>query len=292
MKYKFYQIDVFTEKALGGNPLAVFVDAKGLTSETMQKVAREMNLSETTFVLPSTNSQADFDIKIFTPTKEIPFAGHPTIGTAHILYEINKIKASQPTTTFNMGAGLINVSQERDYFFMNHPQPKFGDPFPSLNQVAKALSIKPSQISSNYPIQKVSTGFPAILVPVIELETMKHIQINNQELEKLFQDVDMLYVFSCDSVNLTPNVRVRAFAPFIGIPEDPATGSVAGALGAYFLKHQVLNEPYNEIIRIEQGHEMGRPSLLQVKAELINGNSYKIKVGGKSKTVIEGWLTL
>ncbi len=291
MKYKFYQIDVFSEKALGGNPLAVFVDAVGLNDETMQRIAREMNLSETTFVFPATDSKADFDIKIYTPNKEIPFAGHPTIGTAHILHEIKKINVSK-TTTFKMGAGLIKVSQEGNAFFMNHPQPKFGPPFPSMDQVAKALSLKPSQIHTKYPIQLVSTGFPAILVPIKNMEGIKNIQINHQKLENLLQDVDMLYAFTCDSEILHPSVYVRGFAPFIGIPEDPATGSVAGALGAYFLKHQVIVKPFNEIINIQQGYDIGRPSILKVKAELIEEKYFKIKVGGKSITVIEGWLSL
>ncbi len=292
MKYNFYQVDVFTDLALEGNPLAVFIDGSGLNPATMLKIAREMNLSETTFLLPSSDPEADFDLKIFTPGAEIPFAGHPTIGTAHVLFETGKMNSSKDAVTFKMGVGNIRVTRHEKSFFMKQPEAKFEAPCPVLDRLAETLSLDSSAICTEWPIQVVSTGFPALLIPLKSLELIRRIQLKTHLLQGILQDTGMLYAFTLETEAPESTVHARAFAPSLGIPEDPATGSVAGALGAYLAKHQIIEEKKFGRIQIEQGYEMGRPSLIQVVVGQKDGVISKIEVGGKSRILIEGILTL
>ena len=172
MNYSFYQIDVFTNTPFSGNPLAVFFDVEGLSSLTMQGIAKEMNLSETTFVLPPGHMPADFSVKIFTPEKEIPFAGHPTIGTAHILRETGRVISGDHSIKLSMKAGIITVTQGLidNLLFMDQPLPEYLPVLDCAEIIGNVLSIPTSSIKlSGYPIQIVSTGLPVILVPVLSL---------------------------------------------------------------------------------------------------------------------------
>jgi len=290
MKYTYYQVDVFTDQALAGNPLGVFVDGSKLDTATMLKIAREMNLSETAFLLPASDPEADFDLRIFTPGKEIPFAGHPTIGTAHVLFETGKMGPSKDAVTFKMGVGNIRVSRNEDAFFMAQPAAQFEAPCPMPDRLAEALSLDSSAFCAEWPIQVVTTGFPALLVPLTGLDLIRRVQLKTHLLNDVLQGTDMIYAFTLETEAPESTVHARAFAPFIGIPEDPATGSVAGALGAYLARHQIIAEPNH--IQIEQGYEMGRPSQIQVKVDQKDGVISGIEVGGKSRIVIEGVLTL
>ena len=256
----------------------------------MLKIAREMNLSETTFLLPASNPEADFDLRIFTPGKEIPFAGHPTIGTAHVLFATGEMDPSRDTVTFKMGVGNIRVSRLEKSFFMAQPAAQFEAPCPMPDRLAEALSLDSSAFCAEWPIQVVSTGFPALLVPLRSLDLIRRVQLKTHLLNDVLQGTDMIYAFTLETEAPESTVHARAFAPFIGIPEDPATGSVAGALGAYLAEHQIIAEPGR--IQIEQGYEMGRPSLIQVKVDQKEGVISGIEVGGKSRIVIEGALTL
>ena len=286
MGMRFYQVDVFTDRVFGGNPLAVFPEPEGLSEAVHLQIAREMNLSETTFVYPPANPGADFKIRIFTPGKEVPFAGHPTLGTAHILWETGKIASEKDTVILEMGAGLIKVSKMPKGLFMEQPLPEFGATFGARDKVAEALSIAPGEIDGRFPIQTVSTGFPALYVPLTHLAAVEGVELNLPVLREVLGDLDMIYVFTGETLEAT--VHSRAFAPFIGIPEDPATGSAAGALGAYLVHHQVIDglDPSN--IVIEQGFEIQRPSAIHVKVEEAGGKFHSIQVGGKSITVFEG----
>jgi trans-2,3-dihydro-3-hydroxyanthranilate isomerase len=292
MKKAFYQVDVFTEHPLGGNPLAVFVEGEGLSDDLMLKVAREMNLSETTFLLPPSHPEADFDLRIFTPGKEIPFAGHPTIGTAHILWETGRIPPDQSTLVLKMGVGNIKVSRGERGLFMTQPPARFNQPYPSPVDVAQSISLPLSALNETFPIEEVSTGFPALLVPVKNIKNMQSLELNLPALKKILGDIDMIYVFTLETLQPDSTVHVRSFAPFIGITEDPATGSVAGAMAAYLVEHEIISEDQYSGIVIEQGFEMGRPSLIQGAVEKTEGKVTSIQVGGQSTTVIEGWLTL
>jgi trans-2,3-dihydro-3-hydroxyanthranilate isomerase len=288
MGQKFYQVDVFTDRVFGGNPLAVFPEPGNLKEADHLQIAREMNLSETTFVYPPENPEADYRIRIFTPGKEIPFAGHPTLGTAYILWETGKADSARNSMILEMGAGLITVSKRQNNLFMEQPLPNFGATLETVDKVAEALSIDPNDIDSRFPLQIVSTGFPALYVPLTNLKVVQNVELNLSVLREVLGNVDMIYVFTGEPLESSSTVHSRAFAPFIGIQEDPATGSAAGALGAYLAHHKVIENLDLSAIVIEQGFEMNRPSHIQVSVEEANGEIRPIQVGGQAITVLEG----
>lgn len=288
MRQKFYQVDVFTDRVFGGNPLAVFVGPGDMNEATHLEIAREMNLSETTFVYPPENPKADFKVRIFTPGKEIPFAGHPTLGTAHILWETEKISSASESVILELNAGLVKVTRSQENLFMDQPLPDFGDLVGAVDQVAEALSIDPSEIDSRFPLQIVSTGFPALYVPLTSLSAIQRVELNFTVLREILGGVDMIYVFTGETREPESTVHSRAFAPFIGIPEDPATGSAAGALGAYLVRHKVIGNLDSSAIVIEQGFEMSRPSKIRVSVGQSDGKIDSIQVGGQAITVLEG----
>ncbi len=290
MGQKFFQVDVFTNRMFGGNPLAVFPEPGNLDEAVHLQIAREMNLSETTFVYPPKNPGADFRIRIFTPGKEIPFAGHPTLGTAHILWETGKIASASDSMVLEMDAGLIKVSKRQRNLFMEQPLPSFGDTVKAVNQVAEALSIDPGEIDFRFPLQIVSTGFPALYVPLTNLKALQRVELNLSVLRGVLDKVDMIYIFTGETLETSSTVHSRAFAPFIGIPEDPATGSAGGALGAYLVRHKVIESLDPSAIVIEQGFEMGRPSTIQVSVGKTGEEIHSIQVGGQAITVLEGTL--
>ena len=288
MGQKFFQVDVFTDQPFGGNPLAVFTQPESLSDEAHLQIAKEMNLSETTFIYPPKNPEADFRIRIFTPGKEIPFAGHPTLGTAHILWETGEMNASRNSMILEMDGGMINVFRNQETLLMDQPLPTFGNTFESISRVAEALSLDSGDIDSRFPLQVVSTGFPALYVPLIHLEAVQNVELNFPVLKEVLGDVDMIYVFTGETLNSRFTVHARAFAPFIGIPEDPATGSAGGALGAYLVHHKFINNLDPSFITIEQGYEISRPSTVRVRVGVHGTEIHAIQVGGQAVTVLEG----
>ena len=291
MDTPFYQVDVFSNELFGGNPLAVFLKGENFTEDQLQKVAREMNLSETTFVFPPSHPDANFDVRIFTPEKEIPFAGHPTLGTAFVLKYAGLISNTKNNLILNFKAGLISVHlQEDGIILMKTPAGKILQTFSNTKEVADTLGLKPHNIEPNLPIQTVTTGFPALLVPINSLGAMKEILLDLALLKPLLKEakVDMIYPFSRQTFEKKNSIHARGFAPFIGIPEDPGTGSVASALG-YYLNEKISKE--NRII-IEQGYEMERPSNIFVKIDEVEGIANEIRVGGRVRLVFKGNLYL
>ena len=287
----FYQVDVFSNELFGGNPLAVFLRGKDFKETQLQQVAREMNLSETTFIFPPSNPQADFDIRIFTPEKEIPFAGHPTLGTAYVLSHAGLVPSAKKDLILNFKAGLIPVTlEENDRIFMTQSSAKILQTFPDMEKVAFCLGLNVNIIKSDLPIQSVSTGFPVLIVPINSLRAIQRIILNLPLLKELLEEVqvEMIYPFTRETVNFDNSVHARGFAPFIGIPEDPATGSAAGALG-YYLNDKNLEE--KEFL-IEQGFEIKRSGNISVKITNTEGNKNIIRVGGKIKPVFKGSLCL
>ncbi len=285
---KFFQVDVFTDRMFGGNPLAVFPEPGNFWKADHLNIAREMNLSETTFVYPPENPEADFRIRIFTPSKEIPFAGHPTLGSAHVLWELGKIASASDSVVLELGAGLTKVSKKQKNLSMEQPLPSFGDTVKAVERVAEALSIDPNEIDSRFPLQIVSTGFPALYIPLKKLKAVQNVELNLSVLRPVLQGVDMIYVFSGETLDSRSTVHSRAFAPFIGIPEDPATGSAGGALGAYLVRHKVIESLDPSAIVIEQGFEIDRPSTIQVSVGKTGEEIDSIQVGGQAITVLEG----
>lgn len=287
METPFYQVDVFTDHIFGGNPLAVFTNGQDFKENDLQKVAREMNLSETTFVYSSTSDEADFDVRIFTPTREIPFAGHPTLGTAFVLREY--VESNENPLRLNFKAGIIPVSTEGDRSYMQHPPAKTLHELSRSKSIAEALGISMSDLDESLPIRVVSTGFPALFVPLISLSIINKIAINTQILSEVLRPlgIDMIYPFCRETINDENTVHARAFAPGLGIPEDPATGSVAGAMGAYWAS---LSDKEEISMVIEQGYEMERPSLIHV--EIIYKETQIIRVGGQCQPVFTGRMNL
>lgn len=296
MEYRLYQVDVFTGQALCGNPLAVFPEASGLETGIMQKIAREMNLSETTFVFPSADESADYDVRIFTPGKEIPFGGHPTLGTAFVLLHCGLISPDQEILRLRMQAGIIPVKMDtggRQLSF-TQPPPQFSGMFKDFDKLAKSISLNSDSIDKRWPVEVVSTGFPALFTPVKNLRSLQNIQLRLDKLREILgeMNVDMLYAFTMETMDEQATLHARAFAPFIGIIEDPATGSAAGALGGYLEKHKVIPEEKQGRILIEQGFEIDRPSHLYVKVGYQEGEIKSIQVGGETCLVMQGVLNI
>ena len=284
MQTPFYQVDVFSDELFGGNPLAVFLRGEDFKEAQFQQMAREMNLSETTFVLPSSHPDADFDVRIFTPEKELPFAGHPTLGTAFVLRHAGLVPSTQNHVRLNFKVGVIQVDlQEDDKIFMTQPPGKILQTFTNTEEVAQVLGLTANNI--DLPVQTASTGFPALLVPINSLRAMQRIVLNLSLLKVLLEEaeVDMIYPFTRQTLDQKSSVHARGFAPFVGIPEDPATGSVAGALG-YYLNNK---NPKEKNLIIEQGYEMKRPGLIFVSMD-----GAKIQVGGKTRMVFKASLYL
>mgnify|MGYP006143830287 CR=1 FL=1 len=285
METPFYQVDVFTNYIFGGNPLAVFTSGEYFEEDELQKVAREMNLSETTFVYPSTSSKADFDVRIFTPKREIPFAGHPTLGTAYVLRKYCAVKSNP--LRLNFKTEVIPVWIEGNKSFMQHPPAQILNELNRSEKIAKSLGLSFNDLDQNLPFRVVSTGFPALLVPLTSLSSLNKVSINTQILSEVLGPlgIDMIYPFSRVTLDPENTVHVRAFAPGLGIPEDPATGSVAGAMGAYWAS--IYDEDEIKMV-IEQGYAMQRPSLIYVEVS----KTHKIRVGGQCHPVFTGSMKL
>ncbi len=301
---KFYQADVFTGQAFGGNPVAVFPDAQGLTDYQLQQIAREMNLSETVFVLPPTDEAAVVRLRIFTPTQEIPFAGHPVLGTFYVLAHLGLIAITDGVTRVmqecNIGLFPVEIHArdgEITRIVMTQPKPLFigsVEETEDLFDLAKALGLSRNQIvDTKKPVMLVSTGLPVVIVPVRTLTAVRSIDPDSAAIVEVCGrlGVNGIMVFTTITVEDHATVHARMFAPAIGILEDPATGSASGAMGAY-LVHNGLVEvgPLTEVI-IEQGYEIERPSRILVQVESEDDAIQSVKVGGQVVMVVEGTLT-
>lgn len=297
MRVRFFTCDVFTDRRFGGNQLAVIPDASGVTDAQMQQIAREFNFSESTFVLPSTTG-CTRRVRIFTPTAEIPFAGHPNVGTAFVLAaigELGKLRDSM-TVTFEEKAGTVPIVIERhDHGFrcvLSAPKPlAVGDALdPAV--VAAAISVAPGDIvTSTHPPQVASVGLPFVFAEVRDRGVLANARLNMNGFDALkavgvHPDV-LFYTRSEDEFD----IRARMFAPFDGVMEDPATGSANCALGALLAGYDAKRDG-TIAYRIAQGVEMGRPSILFAEADKKAGNVVAARIGGDSVMVSEGELTL
>lgn len=289
--HPFCIVDVFAEEKYTGNQLAVFTDAAALSPTEMQKIAREMNYSETTFILSREPRQDGYDVRIFTPQKEIPFAGHPTLGTAFVIQQ-KIIHKPVEEVVLNLKVGQIPVSfgykeSQADILRMKQIEPTFGRSV-DVRSISQALSIDESKIDDRFPIEEVSTGLPALIVPLKDLSSLKQIQVVKDRCFDLINDISakLILVFSSETHSQENDLSVRVFADYYGVPEDPATGSANGCLAGYLVRHRYLGDTRVNI-RAEQGYEIGRPSLLFLKAEE-KGGKISISVGGKVIQIAEG----
>ncbi|MCX6557073.1 MAG: PhzF family phenazine biosynthesis protein [Candidatus Aminicenantes bacterium] len=286
-KLPFYIVDVFAEKKYAGNQLAVFRRAESLSGETMQQIARETNFSETTFILRDEPRDNGFDVRIFTPAEEVPFAGHPTLGTAHIIRsEILKGEADE--LNLNLKVGKIPVTFATDgYIWMRQIEPEFGKLHPAAPFTAM-LNVPVNEIDDRFPVQEVSTGLPFFIVPLKSLSALKAAKIDREKYFAYIKDTwaKGVLVFCPQAHEAQNDISVRVFVDCFNIPEDPATGSGNGCLAGYLVKHRYFGSECIDV-RSEQGYEIGRPSLLLLKAEQA-GQSISISVGGKAMTVAKG----
>ncbi len=301
---KFYQADVFTEDPFGGNPVAVFPDAHGLADHQLQQIAREMNLSETVFVLPPTDQAAVVRLRIFTPTQEIPFAGHPVLGTFYVLAQLGLIAATDGITRVmqecNIGLFPVELHAQEGvltHVVMTQPKPEFLGPVDAMEdlyKIAGALGLAKYAITDmKWPIEVVSTGLPVLIVPVRTLTAVRSIQPNASAIMDICSrfGANGIMVFTTMTVEPSSTVHARMFAPSIGILEDPATGSASGALGAYLVQKGVVDVAPTTDIIVEQGYEIERPSQIFVRVESDDDIIKTVKVGGQCVMVVEGTLT-
>lgn len=296
----YFLIDVFTDQKFGGNQLAVFQESEPLNTDLMQKIARELNLSETVFIIPPSDQTKTKKVRIFTPQIELPVAGHPTVGTAFLLGLENWLDTVEGANEWILEEGIgdipVTVYKEHGKITkaeMSQPTPIFGDVYHDVQNIADLLSLSVNDLDTNLPIQTVSSGVPFLYIPVRSLEAMRQINFRNDVWQQAFADnpnTQHIFAFTRETVHPSSTVHGRMFAPAMGITEDPATGNASGPLGAYLIEHSVI--PFNEngkyTIRSEQGLEMGRPSFIDITISK-KGNSYKeVKIGGTCVKVGEG----
>jgi trans-2,3-dihydro-3-hydroxyanthranilate isomerase len=291
----FYIVDVFAEDKYAGNQLAVVFGegVMSLSDAEMQQIAQEMNYSETSFSPSSQTEDGGYDVRIFTPQKELPFAGHPTLGTAYIIQQ-EIIQKPLEQVILNLGVGQIPVTWTQDedgdeIFWMRQNNPEFYHTL-EANLVAEVLGLEVSEIDPKFPIQEVSTGIPFILVPLKNLAALKKAKVNLEKYSKLMEITHSteIFVFSPEPYSPENQISARMFAPSLGIPEDPATGSANGCLAGYLIQHSYFEKDQIDL-KVEQGYEINRPSILYLKAKKV-ADKIEVMVGGKVVKVAQGKL--
>ncbi|NMC13107.1 MAG: PhzF family phenazine biosynthesis protein [Chloroflexi bacterium] len=288
---RFYIVDVFAESRYSGNQLAVFRSGNAISEDEMQQIAREMNFSETSFITCEIMRQGGFNVRIFTPGEEIPFAGHPTLGTAHIIRtEINPQATGK--IVLNLKVGQIPVTfddtpPDETIYWMQQIEPVFGERI-NAEVIAPILNLTIDDIDERFPIEEVSTGLPHILVPLRSLDALKRSAISREPYFKFIENrwAKPVMIFCPQPHQPENDISVRMFAECFGITEDPATGSGNGCLAGYLARHRYFGKDSIDI-RAEQGYEIGRPSLLLLRAQDREGR-LSVSVGGKAVTIARG----
>ncbi|MBZ0294668.1 MAG: PhzF family phenazine biosynthesis protein [Anaerolineae bacterium] len=286
----YHLVDVFTNTPFGGNQLAVFLDPGNLSAQTMQMIARELNLSESAFVFPS--DKADLRVRFFTPQVELPLAGHPTVGTAFVLQREGRI-VSSGSATFEEGVGVIPITLG-ETIYMDQPVPILGSVWEDRHVIADMLSLSDDDLILDYPVQAVSSGVPFLYVPVRSLEAIKRIRFRQDLWANRLRDFEAPHVFAFTPETEQENATVhsRMFAPAMGINEDPATGAASGPLGAYLVTYGVVPVGEQVEIRSEQGYEIGRPSQISIRVECQSQQITRVQVGGSSVYMGAGHILL
>lgn len=295
-KYRYFVCDVFTKSAFGGNPLAVFTEAQGLSSLEMGKIAREMNLSETTFVLPPTKPEADFKVRIFTPATEIPFAGHPTLGTAYVMAEKGSATGTELKLELNIGVIPVRLTIRNgriEFVQMTQSRPNFGSSFENISGLAKAVSVPESEIlETRLPTEVISCGMPILIVPVKSLKAVQGAEPDGQMIKNLLKDFEakLVLIFTTETLDAGSTVHARLFAPSIGVMEDPAPGAAGGPVASYLFKHKLVEDKDVHKMICETGFEIERPSLIYMDIDVQDSAITGIRVGGYVAMVAEGTL--
>jgi trans-2,3-dihydro-3-hydroxyanthranilate isomerase len=300
--YRYIHLDVFTDRVFGGNQLAVFLDGRGLPAATMQAIAKEMNFSETAFVLPPESSETDFRVRIFTPREELPMAGHPCVGTAFALARAGVIGPDRPGVVFGLGVGPTPISLAwRDgalsFVWMTQQSPVFGASFADPSGAAAALRLSGAAVAgTGLPVQTVSCGLAFLLVPLATRAAVDSATLDAGAYDQFARAANIeelpVFLFSPEKTGDKATVYSRMFAPGFGIAEDSATGGAGGPLGCYLVRHKVVTPEAAGSILSLQGAKMGRPSYIHIAIGTDNGEISSVRVGGESVVAGEGMLYL
>jgi trans-2,3-dihydro-3-hydroxyanthranilate isomerase len=296
--YRYLHLDVFTDARFEGNQLAVFPEPGGLTAEQMQRIANEMNFSESTFILPREGS-GDVRMRIFTPREELPMAGHPTIGSTFALAHEGVIAAGRDQFVFELGVGPIPVSLEwrgkaLSFAWMTQLLPTFGATIGNRAMLAKAIGLDAADLVDGRPVQVVTCGVPFLFVPIRTRRAVDDVSIDRATFKRVCQEADVeekpVFLFTIDPADSsgTETVYSRMLAPGFGIQEDPATGGASGPLGCYLVRHGMVDEKKARDMVSLQGVAMGRPSRIHISIDSTDGSITKVRVGGKSRLVGRG----
>lgn len=298
-KYNLYQIDSFTKEKLTGNPAGVITNAAGLSDYEMQKIARELNNSETAFIFPSNSEEYDVHIRFFTPTNEVPICGHATIAAHYARAVENMLSTSR--VYHKTGAGIlpVDIVKENDDYKITMTQGKieFGTIIEGENKkdLLAALHIENSDLLENYKIQIVSTGHSKVMVGIKNIEVLNALQPNYDALSRLSRVIKCngYYVFTVSSQDSDILVHGRMFAPAIGINEDPVTGNANGPLGAYLVHHNLVRHN-NSLFRFKamQGEAIKRPGIIEVEVKIENQEPAEVKIAGNAVIIFRSELTL
>ncbi|MEZ5924014.1 MAG: PhzF family phenazine biosynthesis protein [Hyphomicrobiaceae bacterium] len=304
MDYRFHTLDVFTAERFGGNPLAVVLDADGLTSAEMQTIAREFGLSETVFVVKPNLPAHTARLRIFTPVTELPFAGHPTVGTAVLFSElairgqgVSDVEQDR-LVVFEESIGSIRVGVRRrrgQAAFAEFDAPKLPfevGPPPATERIATALGLMPTEVGfENHKPAVFSAGLPYVFVPVRGLDEIARIEPQQRLWSETFGGKGAVYAYCRETVHTHAAFHARMFDPGHNIPEDPATGSAAAAFGAVVLRYDERPDGESRLA-IEQGLEMGRPSEISVTLVVAGGTLKGVRIGGHAVGVLEGTISI
>ena len=299
MALLFHTLDVFTDCCFGGNPLAVVLDADGLDAQRMQAIARELNLSETVFILKPENPAHSAKIRIFTPGRELTFAGHPTVGTAILLAELRTPLVNgerDAIIALEEGIGPVRVgvrlrAGQAPFAEFDAPKlPEMTGTLASRDRLADALGLLPREIGfENHTALRINAGNTFAFVPVIGLEAMARARINGALWTSTFpaSEVDGVYLYTRQCVRKGSAFHARMFAPQLGVPEDPATGSAAVGFAGVVREFDVLPDGAHKRV-IEQGYEMNRPSSIVLTLMVEGGKLETVRIGGNAVRVSEG----
>ena len=291
---RYLLVDVFTDEPFGGNQLAVFLDGGDVPDRWMQRIARELNLSETTYLLPPEDPAHVGRLRIFTPLEELPMAGHPTVGSAFALAADGRIAA--PTTiVFEEGVGPVPVEVEGAAdrptgAVMVQPLPGFGPRFDDRPAIAAMLTLEAADLAPDLPLEVVSCGVPYLIVPLASLAAVQRAKLRLDLWEDLLGGFASrhVYLFSRETLGDDATVHARMFAPAAGVPEDPATGSAGGPLGCYLVRHGRVPAGDRVPVVCEQGYEIGRPSRMEIAISGDRDAIREVRVGGGCVLVGEG----
>jgi trans-2,3-dihydro-3-hydroxyanthranilate isomerase len=295
--HRYLHYDVFTHSALTGNQLAVFTDPAGLSTDDMARVTREMNFSECTFIFPAEGAGTDIRLRIFGPDGEMPFAGHPVIGSTFALAQEGLVKANQGRVIFGLGVGPTPVDlewkgAELAFAWMTQQPPKYGPTLDARDRMASVLGIEPTAIRTGFPIQEVSCGLAFFFVPLTSRAAVDQCVLDPRASEAMFKEAGLgrrgIFVFSTEA----GDDQATVYSRMLGVGrEDPATGAASGPLGCYLVRHRLIPAREAATIVSRQGVKMGRPSRVHIRIAGTPDNITDVKVGGASVLVGDGRIT-